>query len=148
MIKINFLFVIMLTIIQLSTANAQEWETDFTEARKMAQERNRNIILVFSGSDWCAPCMKLEREIWKSEQFQAHARDHFVLVRADFPKKKANKLSGEQEKKNAELAEKYNIKGYFPFVVVMDKNANVLGYTGYKNVSPEEYIKILESYNP
>lgn len=146
--RINFLFILILTITQISIANAQEWKTDFSEAKKMAQEKNRNIILVFSGSDWCAPCIKLEREIWKSEQFQTYAKDHFVLVRADFPRKRANKLSKEQEKKNAQLAEKYNTKGYFPLVLVMDKNTNVLGHVGYKNVSPEEYINILESFKP
>lgn len=104
------------------------------------------LFWFFSGSDWCAPCMKLERTIWDSEEFRVYAKEHYVLVRADFPRKKSNKLSEEQEAKNAKLAEKYNSEGYFPLVVVMDKNASVLGKTGYEKLTPNEYIKHLNSF--
>lgn len=48
-------------------------------------------------------------------------------------------------KKNEALAEKYNTRGFFPLVVLLDSDGNVLGTTGYKDVSATEYIKILES---
>lgn len=144
----NYLNVFLLLIAQVSIASAQEWQLDLNEAQKLAQETDRKIILVFSGSDWCAPCIKLEKEIWESAVFQAYAKDNYVLLRADFPRKKANKLSEEQAGKNGELAEKYNPDGYFPLVVVLDKRAAVLGNTGYKKMSPQEYIKHLNSYVP
>ena len=130
----------------LTTVYSQNWELDFNTAIKRAQDSNKTIILVFSGSDWCAPCMKLEREIWETDTFQKYANDHYVMVRADFPKKKANKLSKEQEKKNAHLAEMYNPNGYFPLVVIIDKNKKVLEQTGYKKISPQEYIEHLNSF--
>ena len=68
------------------------------------------------------------------------------MLKADFPKKKANKLSKEQQDKNDLLAEKYNQNGYFPLVVVLDKTGKVLGTTGYKNITPAEYIKLLSSF--
>ncbi len=128
------------------TVSAQEWQTNLATAQGIAKEKNQKIILVFSGSDWCAPCIKLEREIWESEEFKTFSKDNFVLLRADFPRKKKNKLSKEQQEKNNQLAEKYNINGYFPFVVVMNGNGEVLGTTAYKKVSPTEYIKILTSF--
>lgn len=128
------------------TVNAQEWQYNLSTAQKMAKEKNREIILVFSGSDWCAPCIKLEKEILESEEFKAFAKDNFVLLRADFPRRKQNKLSKEQQEKNNKLAEKYNTNGYFPFVVVLNYNGKVLGTTGYKKVTPKEYIKILTSF--
>jgi len=67
------------------------------------------------------------------------------LLRADFPRNKGNQLSKEQLKKNEALAEKYNTRGFFPLVVLLNSSGQVLGTTGYKNVSPSEYIKILES---
>lgn len=126
--------------------NAQGWQTDFDEAKKMATENNRNIVLVFSGSDWCAPCIKLETEIWSTEEFKNYAKDNFVLLKADFPRKKANRLSDSQQEKNNQLAEKYNKQGYFPLVVVLDKNTIVLGTTGYEKMDPSEYIKLLSSF--
>ncbi len=126
--------------------NAQEWHTDFSEAKKQATKNNQKIILVFQGSDWCAPCMKLENEIWSSKVFKTYAKDNFVLLKADFPRRRKNKLSKEQQKKNGALAEKYNEKGIFPLVVVLDKNGKSLGATSYKKTTPEAYLKILNSF--
>ena len=102
--------------------------------------------MVFQGSDWCAPCIKLEQEIWSSDEFKSYAEDHFVLLKADFPKRKKNALVKEQQEANNHLAEVYNKQGFFPFVVVLDKEGKVLGETGYNKVEPKEYIKILTSF--
>ena len=76
MIKnISFIVLFFLNI----TCFAQNWITDFVAAKQEANEKNQNIVLVFSGSDWCAPCMKLEREIWDSEIFKASGKSSFVL---------------------------------------------------------------------
>ncbi|NPA35663.1 MAG: thioredoxin family protein [Chlorobi bacterium] len=141
--KLFFINIFLLLGIQ---ANAQIWLTDLEDAKKTAVEKNRNIILVFQGTDWCAPCIKLQKEIWNSEEFKEYAKDHFVLLKAEFPRKKKNQLTKEQQEKNNKLAEMYNKKGYFPLVVVLDKNGNVLGNTGYKRVTPSEYINILTSF--
>lgn len=124
----------------------QNWFVDLGEAKEVATQKNVPIVLVFQGSDWCAPCMKLEREIWSSEEFINYSKEHYVLLKADFPKKKGNALSAEQQAKNNALAEKYNQQGYFPLVVILDHNGKVLGSTGYKKNSPKEYIEHLNSF--
>lgn len=126
--------------------NAQNWHTDLEAAKGLAQKENKQIILVFQGSDWCAPCIKLDREIWSSEEFANYSNEHYILVKADFPRRKKNQLESKQQEMNNKLAEKYNPNGYFPLVVVMDKEGHVLGKTGYKKVSPHEYIDILNSF--
>jgi hypothetical protein len=68
------------------------------------------------------------------------------MVKADFPKKKSNALSKEQQERNNQLAERYNKSGIFPFVVVMDSHGSVLGETGYQKMSPSDYIKHIESF--
>ena len=125
---------------------AQQWQTDFEQAKKMASKEDKMIILVFQGSDWCAPCMKLEREIWSSEEFIDYADKHFIMVKVDFPRKKKNQLSKEEEAINSKLAEKINPQGYFPMVVLLNKDEEVLGETGYKKMSPNEYIEHLKSF--
>ena len=132
----------------LSIANfvlSQGWQTNFEEAKKIATEQDKNVVIVFSGSDWCAPCIKLDKNIWQSEAFKKEAAAEWVLVKADFPRKKANELPKEQMEHNRKLAEKYNVEGSFPLVVVLDKNGKVLGKMGFKNVSPEEYIKLIHA---
>jgi thioredoxin-related protein len=125
---------------------AQEWLSDIAEAKKVALEQNRPILLVFQGSDWCAPCMKLERKIWDSQVFKDYAKEHYVLLRADFPRKRKNQLPKDQQEKNNLLAEKYNTQGFFPFVALLNSQGEVLGKTGYEKISPEEYIKLLNSF--
>ena len=125
---------------------SQNWLTNFDEAKQVAKNNSQKIILVFSGSDWCAPCIKLENEIWKSEEFKTYSKSNFVMLRADFPRRKKNALPEELQEHNNNLAEKYNKNGFFPFVVVLDENGKVLGETGYKKTTPNTYIKLLSSY--
>ncbi len=138
----------LLLLITLSISHfimAQEWNYNFDVAKKQASEQDKNIIIVFSGSDWCAPCIKLDKTIWQSQAFKNEAEKSWVVVRADFPRKKANALSKDQTEHNRKLAEKYNGEGSFPLVVILDKNGKVLGKMGFKNVSPEEYIKMIHA---
>ena len=122
---------------------SQEWLNNFDKATSTANNENKNIVMVFAGSDWCAPCIKLEKYILESDDFKNYAKEHWVLLKLDFPKKKKNKLSDEQQSHNDALAEKYNRKGYFPLVVLLDKKGNVLGETGYKKVTSQEYVNEL-----
>jgi thioredoxin-related protein len=124
---------------------AQDWQTDLEAAKKLATDQDKNIIIVFSGSDWCAPCIKLDKNIWQSDAFKNQSANDWILLKADFPRKKANELSKDQTAHNRKLAEKYNIEGSFPLVVLVDKNGKVLGKMGFKNVSPEEYIKMIHA---
>ena len=125
---------------------SQNWLNNFDEAKQVAQSKDQKIILVFSGSDWCAPCIKLEKEIWETEEFKAFSKSNFVMLRADFPRRKKNVLSKDLQEQNNNLAEKYNKNGFFPLVVILDENGKVLGETGYKKTTPKAYIKLLSSF--
>ena len=76
-------------------ASAQDWQPDYALALTKAEATKKPLIVVFAGTDWCAPCIKLDREVWQSETFKDYAKDHYVLYRADFPRKKSNQLSQE-----------------------------------------------------
>jgi thioredoxin-related protein len=106
--------------------SAIEWTTDFNKAKTEATEKSKYILLNFSGSDWCGPCMKLKKEVLDSEAFLKFAEDKLVLVRADFPRNKKNRLSPEQTKQNEALAEKYNNEGKFPLTVLIDATGKVV----------------------
>lgn len=127
-------------------ASAQNWEATYSDALSASVEEDKPIILVFAGSDWCAPCIKLDRSIWKSEQFIDYSMENYVLYKADFPRKKSNQLPPEIAHQNSELAKTYNPNGFFPFVVVMNSEQDVLGTTGYKKITPDAYISLLNSF--
>ncbi len=136
---------LLLLLLTASLSSAQDWVTDLQKAKELAAKEDKTIVLVFQGSDWCAPCMKLDREIWSTDTFKKYASEHFIMLQADFPRRKKNALSKEQQEKNNALAEKYNKNGFFPFVVLLDQNGNVLGEAGYEKTTPENYIKKLTS---
>lgn len=144
--KTNIKFFTFIFLLGTTSIFAQEWQHDFNTAKELATKGNKPIILVFQGSDWCAPCIKLDREVWSTVEFKEYAKDHYVMLQADFPRRKQNALPEEQAAANAQLAEKYNKNGVFPFVVVMDNNGRVQGETSYQKMIPREYIQLLDSF--
>lgn len=138
-------YITILILFLSVTAFSQNWKTNFDEAKAEAKASNKKIILVFSGSDWCAPCIKLDKSIWQSEEFKSYAAENYILYKADFPKKKANQLTDAVKKQNNTLAEKYNQEGKYPLVIVLDSNCKMIGMTGYENIAPTEYIKKLNN---
>lgn len=140
----NILFIFHLFF--ASVGIAQEWQVSFTEALAISKEQQKPMLMVFAGSDWCAPCIKLDKDIWQSEVFRKHAKENYILYKADFPRKKANRLSEVVAKQNNILAKKYNPNGYFPLVLLLDSQENVLGETGYLKSTPEAYLERLNSF--
>jgi len=125
---------------------SQNWKTNFEEAKTQAMNENKNLLLVFSGSDWCAPCIKLDKTVWQSEEFKKESESKWVIYRADFPKKKVNQLDSALTESNKKLAAQYNAEGYFPLVLLLDKTGTVLGVDGYKNISAAAYIQLIHSF--
>lgn len=138
--------VILICLLVTSIVFAQDWKTNIEDAKIEAAKEGKNIILVFSGSDWCAPCIKLDRDIFQTDEFKKTTEENWVVVKADFPKKKANTLSKEQQEINEELAEKYNPEGNFPKVLVLNSKGEILGILGYEKGTPTEYIEKLKAF--
>jgi len=126
--------------------NAQDWLTDMEVSKQAVAESDKAILIVFQGSDWCAPCIKMKKEIWSSETFQDFAKEKLVLLEADFPRRKKNQLPEAQQAHNAQLAEKYNPQGYFPYAILINGEEELLGSFGYEtNKSPGDYINQIET---
>ena len=83
------LFFSLLFLAIVTFGYSQKWETSLDVAKSRSEQEQKNIVLVFSGSDWCIPCMKLEKYILESKEFIDYSQQHYVMLHADFPKKKA-----------------------------------------------------------
>ncbi|MDB5007866.1 MAG: thioredoxin family protein [Mucilaginibacter sp.] len=122
------------------------WLGNFDTAKTEAAQQHKLILINFSGSDWCGPCIRLRKEILESAAFENYAADHLVLVRADFPRQKKDQLSKEQTKLNEALADKYNADGKFPYTVLVDDKGKVLyKWDGFPNETPDEFISQINS---
>ncbi len=124
-----------------STAKA-DWGSDIEKAKKEAASSGKMILLNFSGSDWCIPCIKMKKAIFENAAFTNYAVSNLVLVRADFPRSKKNKLTKEQKKNNESLAATYNKKGAFPFTVLIDAKGNIVKtWDGLPDTTPEIFVE-------
>ena len=122
-----------------------QWEPNFEHAKKLAKEKNELILLNFSGSDWCVPCIGLRKEFLESEAFGEFSSKNLILVNADFPRRKKNEVSSEQNKRNEALAEQYNKNGAFPLTLLLNSEGKVLKtWEGKPKVSVEEWIKEIQ----
>jgi thioredoxin-related protein len=138
---------LLLGIILVTTyAKAQVY--NINEAQTLAKKENKMILIKFSGSDWCGPCILFKKAIFDAPEFKTFADEKLVLVIADFPRQKKNQLPKEQQVLNDKLAEKYNPEGNFPFLVLADANGNTLKtWNGYdKKNAVADYIKDINCY--
>jgi len=132
------LVALCLSFVSLS-AGEEGWLTDLETAKKVAQAEKKDILVDFTGSDWCGWCIRLKKEVFDQPQF-AEASKYFVLVEIDFPRSKT--LAPELKAKNDALAKKYNIQG-FPTILLLDAQGEVYAQTGYQAGGPESYLKHL-----
>lgn len=122
-------------------AGGEGWISDFAAAKKQAAESKKDLLVDFTGSDWCGWCIKLNKEVFAHDAFKTGVKDTFVLVEIDFPKDKS-KLSEATQKQNEELAEKYGVKG-FPTILLCDAEGRPYAKTGYQKGGPESYVEHL-----
>jgi len=117
------------------------WETDFENAKARAVKEQKLILLNFSGSDWCGPCIRLEKDVFENSEFKNYADANLVLVNADFPRLKKNQLSKAQQKSNDALAEIYNSQGIFPKTLLIDARGSVIKeWEGNPGLTAEQFI--------
>ena len=135
-----------LAIFALAMMSFSPWQTNFSAARQEAQQNHKLILLNFSGSDWCGPCIRLHKEVFESSAFTRFADSSLVLVNADFPRQKKHQLSKDVQHENELLAEKYNSKGAFPFTVLLDADGNILkSWEGLPKETPDEFVNEIDA---
>jgi len=116
----------ILLLICITAMSFIQWQPNFEMAKKIAKEKHAFILLNFSGSDWCGPCMRLKKEIFESEAFSKVADSSLIMVNADFPRNKKNQLDAQTRKQNDALADKYNPDGKFPLTLLLDAEGKVI----------------------
>jgi thiamine biosynthesis lipoprotein len=108
-----------------------------------ARSEQKAILLIFSGSDWCLPCIRFEKKILSDSDFIRFAGRELVLLKADFPQRK--KLSKEMIAQNDQLAEQFNPNGVFPLMLLVKEDKTVLTSIEFNDQSPQEFIDLLKS---
>lgn len=121
------------------------WTTQFETAKTTAQAANKRILMVFAGSDWCAPCKKLKKHILLTEEFMNFEKENLVILYLDFPSRKKNKLSKDQTEHNESLASEYNQSGSFPKVVLLSSLGEKIVDIKYEGQKTDKFINEIKS---
>ena len=127
-----FLLLLAATAATAQTPPPLAWTSDLTAALQQAKMANKPVLVVFSGSDWCKPCIMLKQEVFDAPAFAPYAADRFVLARFDFPRSKKNKLPATQTLLNEQAAAQLNRTGEFPLVLLLSPAGKVLARSGYR----------------
>ncbi len=126
-------------LLNFTGINQPLWLTDYKKAVSTARDEHKLIVLSFSGSDWCIPCIRLHKEIYDSEVFKTYAENHLVLINAVFPRLKKNRLPADLIKQNEGLADQYNPDGIFPLTILLNADGKVLKrWEGYPAETPAQ----------
>ncbi|MFT6178761.1 MAG: thioredoxin-related protein [Akkermansiaceae bacterium] len=132
----------LLAAFTVSAAHAGDYLTDFEAAKKKAVADKKPLLVKFTGSDWCPPCIKLQKEVFSKSSFKKAVEKDFVVVVLDYPRKK--KLPKDQTAANKKVAKKYGLKSY-PTVMLMDSKGKVFkSMSGYNGAGAKAYLKSVQ----
>lgn len=132
---------IICILFQFCESNSQTWTTDLQIALSEANRQNKKVLLYFTVPEACDSCLSLEKNVFASAEFYEFASENYILAKADF----SGDIDQQTKQDNLLIVEKYNKDGFFPLVVVLDKNSKVLGKSGvYNNELPSDYINKLK----
>jgi thioredoxin-related protein len=133
-------------------AEAQElvWETNVTKAMSISTETKKPLLLFFTGSDWCGWCIRLQKEVLKTPEFAAWAKENVVLVELDYPRKAPQ--TEDIKKQNNELQMAFGIQG-FPTIILANAttkegkvNFEGIGSTGYVAGGPSAWLAVANGF--
>lgn len=129
-----------------SIPSGPNWHTNYDEALGTAQKTNKDILMYFTGSDWCAPCRVLKRDVLDTVEF-TEITDAYVLLYVDIPRNK-DRIGPVLMEQNMELLSRFNKKGIFPYMSLIQANekekATISGYGSKSDIS--RYMKFLQKH--
>ncbi|MHC5081516.1 MAG: thioredoxin family protein [Planctomycetota bacterium] len=117
------------------------WVTDFEKAKAMAKDQNKDVLINFSGSDWCGWCQRLDSEVFSKPEFLNGVGSLFVLCNLDFPRRKPNP----DAEKNGKIRDTFGVTGY-PAVLLTDALGRLYARTGYQKGGAEAYVTHLKGF--
>jgi thioredoxin-related protein len=148
--KILFILFISLSAITVKAQEDLTWHTDMAKASELSMKEKKPLMLFFTGSDWCGWCIRLQKEVFKKEEFIKWAKQNVILVELDFPKRTAQEEAIKQQ--NYQMQQIFQVKGY-PTVWLVNPektaegkiNLSALGSTGYVAGGPEKWLEGVNS---
>ncbi len=90
--------------------NGLTWYTDINKACAESNKAKKPIFALFTGSDWCVWCHRLENDVFDKASFKEWAKKNVILMEVDFPRGKL--LPEAQARQNNSLQQFFKVQGY------------------------------------
>jgi len=129
---------------EAAEGEAPVWYDDFDKAVEAAKAQKKNLLVDFTGSDWCGWCIKLHKEVFDHAEFLEPVQKSFILVALDFPRGDEAKAKVPNPERNEALQQKHAVRG-FPTILLMTPEGEVFGRTGYREGGPAKYMEHIGS---
>jgi protein disulfide-isomerase len=150
----KILFTFFIAVFLSANGMAQEkltWYTDVNKAFEIATKENKTLLLFFTGSDWCGWCIRLQKEVLKTSDFEKWAKDKVVLVELDFPRRTPQ--DAKIKVQNQQMQRMFQVRGYpsihfaKPEITAEGKkNLNSLGSTGYVRGGAQKWLAVASDF--
>ena len=116
------------------------WSTDLAKAFVKAKAEKKCVLVEFTGSDWCPPCIAMRKNVFSKKEFVTAAAKKYILVELDFPK-------GDKDlaEKNQPLAEKYKIEGFPTVILFTPEGKEFTRFFASQFPKTEDFLKHLEA---
>lgn len=138
----SLVFLVALGSAQAAPVGGDGWIGDFDLAVKQAKAEKKDLLVDFTGSDWCGWCIRLKSEVFDHATFSEAVTKDYVLVSLDYPRSKPAIDKVPNPERNAALQSQYKISGY-PTILLMTADGDVYAQTGYQAGGPAKYVEHL-----
>jgi len=118
------------------------WMSSYEDALKKAKEEKKPVLIYFTGSDWCAPCITLDKQLFYTDKFKNLSDKELVLLEVDFPRNQ-DLLTQDKISENLYLRERYKVNSFPTLLFVNHRGRKVAEKTGY--IMSEYYYPFIES---
>ena len=128
--------ILILLIFNTLNLSSQDWgniHENWETAKEIAQNEDKNILIILTGTEWCRPCIKLKRKIFSKEEFKELVGSKYVTYLLELPvvknatKKRGVTIIYNDPKYNQyeDMKEEYNANG-LPSLLITDSNGALI----------------------
>ena len=112
----------------------------------LAKEQGRDIMLEFTGKEWCPPCIHLRTKIMETAEFEQAVGDKYVLVEVIFPRLPSAVAAIPEEQRNAneKLLTHHRIETGLPTVLLLDAEGYPYAQVAGARRTTADYLKALD----
>ena len=100
------------------------WLTDFDEACAEARRQAKDVLALFTGTDWSPSAKRFQQEVALSPEFLRTVEESYVLLRLDFPRG-ATVQAAEMRARNEGWRERFAVTEY-PTLLVLNADGSEL----------------------